>query len=625
MKKTVYILATSLLFLLPVMLPAQGWSELGGLNGLAANNIIWTICGDSLDNIYTAGFFTNNSGKYYVSKYNGNAWSELGGQNSMSINYSINAICSDLPGNIYAGGYFTYGLNFYVDKYNGTTWSPLGGFNGLGADSRIQAICSDKFGNIYTAGQFVNDSNNYYVAKYNGTTWSELGGLNGLAANGWIYALCSDALGNIYAAGFFTNSSGKYYVAKWNGTAWSELGGLNAFAANGPINTLCTDVSGNIYAAGGFTNAPGFQYVAKYNGTNWSELGGVNALRANETIESICSDTLGNIYAGGVFVNISSKCYVAKYNGATWSELGGLNSLAANNMIYSVYCDKPGNIYAAGRFTNDSGKRYVAKYTVPNGPPPLHISSVNSSPACGICSGSAGVNVINGYPPYNYYWYPGNFTTASIDSLCGGTYYITVTETSGASVTDSVTIHQYPKPVVTLSWDSMVAEGLLNIFFYYPDTVDCAYYNVPLIGGIPSGGTYTGHGIYQNILYGDSAFSYYGLDTITYTVSVNGCSASTLDELLISPCEGISQLSLEQSISLYPNPVNNMLIVHSVLFSSNNVAPVLYDITGKLIAVGFTRQHDEFVFNTSNLSPGIYFIKLNIGGNEAVKRFVKVE
>lgn len=133
----------------------------------------------------------------YTTKAQVYGWSELGGLNGLAANSYILSICSDRTGNIYAAGYFTDSLNadsgkMYVAKYNGTAWSELSGLNALAPGGIIKQICSDPAGNIYAAGQFVNDSGNYYVAKYDGNTWSELGGTNALAANNIIFTICSD-------------------------------------------------------------------------------------------------------------------------------------------------------------------------------------------------------------------------------------------------------------------------------------------------------------------------------------------------------------------------------------------------------------------------------------------------
>ena len=92
---------------------------MGGLDGLSANGSIYALCSDSAGNIYDAGDFTNDSGNWYVAKWNGSDWSELGGMNGLAANGEIFSVCSDDFGNIYAAGWFTNSSgNGYVAKYD---------------------------------------------------------------------------------------------------------------------------------------------------------------------------------------------------------------------------------------------------------------------------------------------------------------------------------------------------------------------------------------------------------------------------------------------------------------------------------------------------------------------------
>src|ERR1041384_2103543 len=121
MKKN-FTLLLSALFLFCGLIKAQSWSELGGLNGLSANNPINSVCSDASGNIYAAGWFTNSSGNWYVAKYNGSSWSELGGLNGLSANGYIQSVCSDASGNIYAAGLFTNSSGkMCVAKYGSAT------------------------------------------------------------------------------------------------------------------------------------------------------------------------------------------------------------------------------------------------------------------------------------------------------------------------------------------------------------------------------------------------------------------------------------------------------------------------------------------------------------------------
>ncbi len=360
------LLLSSLLLSTPSKAQLE-WSELGGLNNLAAGNTIKSICAEINGNIYACGLFLNNQQRSYVAKWNGSQWSELIGSNTLNANSTVNVVSSDAAGNIYAAGWFTNSAsNKYVAKWNGSSWSELGGANGLSANSWINCVVADNNGNIYAAGNFTNASGNYYVAKFNGSTWSELGGLNGLAANHRIHAICIGLAGEVYTAGEFNDANGKCYVARFNGTTWSEVPGMNIQATGTWIGSLAYDASGNLYATGNFTNSAGRNYVAKWNGTLWTELGGFNSLAPNAQIMKLACGTAGVVYAGGYFSNGSNlttgKRYVAKWDGITWSELGGLNALSANDAILDICIDTLGNVLAAGEFTNLQGKRYVASY-----------------------------------------------------------------------------------------------------------------------------------------------------------------------------------------------------------------------------------------------------------------------
>ena len=266
----------------------SAWSELGGLNSFNPNSSAkCIICDPKTGYIYAGGYFTNGAspttGKFYVAKYDGASWSELGGTNGLSANNNINCLCNDAAGNIYAAGYFTNtNGKFYVAKWNGTAWEELGGLNGLAANNEILSICSDPDGNIYAAGKFSNgtySSDGYeYVAKWNGTNWNEVGGLNALAANDFVESIISDSKGNIYASGSFFKG-GHGIVAIWNDTTWSELGAPGSLAANSSTYSLCKDVAGNIFAAGAFTNSSGLNYVAKYS----SGVYGINLVENNNS------------------------------------------------------------------------------------------------------------------------------------------------------------------------------------------------------------------------------------------------------------------------------------------------------------------------------------------------------
>ena len=364
---------------------SQSWTELGGVAPwfeLHPNNTIQTICADLSGNIYAAGNFNDESGNYYVVKWDGRKWAELGGTvpgialNAIGPIYSV---ISDAFGNIYAGGgLYDASGHVYVAKWDGNKWIELGNtglYAAINTNSGVLSICSDSYGNIYAAGGIDEHLKSGFIGKWDGTNWTILGGtVPGIALNpnNGILSICSDALGNIYAGGYFTDSNGKNYVAKWDGTKWFELGGTTpgvALNANGYIQSISSDPAGNIYAGGYFTDEDGKYYVAKWNGEKWTELGGTApgiALNdnGNGNINSICSDASGNTYSAGGFHDTLGYNCVAKWDGTKWTELGGTlgGFFGEPGTINAICSDSFGNIYAAGNFEDYYEQSYVAKF-----------------------------------------------------------------------------------------------------------------------------------------------------------------------------------------------------------------------------------------------------------------------
>jgi gliding motility-associated-like protein len=59
---------------------------------------------------------------------------------------------------------------------------------------------------------------------------------------------------------------------------------------------------------------------------------------------------------------------------------------------------------------------------------------------CNSNNGTATATITGGLLPYSYSWAPGNYNTASINSLAPDNYYLTVTDNNGCKVSSSVTI-----------------------------------------------------------------------------------------------------------------------------------------------------------------------------------------
>jgi hypothetical protein len=219
-----------------------------------------------------------------------------------------------------------------------------------------------------------------------------------------------------------------------------------------------------------------------------------------------------------------------------------------------------------------------------------------------------------------------------------GNYTDTLTNVGGCDSIVSLTLVVNPLPVVTFTWDSLSNLGDLVAVEESPETYLTALWcneGAPLysnrftfIGGTPAGGTYSGIGITNNIFNGDSVNYIYTdtfsinskfLDIITYTYTdSDGCKAGVVDTLTIQLCEGIPQLTDDNSITLYPNPSINQLYI-----KTENIQPEtlsIYDVNGRTIYnLPFKPDID-----VSKLSSGVYFVEVKSSGLVARKRFVKM-
>jgi len=361
------------------------WSELGGKDSSTFNNIITSLTTDHGGNVYAGGYFINESGKWYVAKWNGRSWGEVGGKNSSTFSDYIRCLATDAVGNLYVANSFGikspggFSLYVYVSKWNGNKWQMVGDSttNFKTFDNIISSLTTDANGNLYAACGIGGYYFYPYIAKWDGSNWQQLGDEHFFSFTSEITSLATDAIGNVYAAGNFTDSNGKEYVAKWDGSSWQEVGGADNSMFNGPIRSIAIDSIGNLYAAGYFRNDSGKEYVAKWNGSSWEELGGTNSSKFNSSIERIIIDAMGNVYAAGGFNDDSGKHYIAEWDGKVWSELGGNNTSKFNSYISSIIIDS-NNVYCGGGFTNDSGYEYVAKYT--QQALPLTLASINATP-----------------------------------------------------------------------------------------------------------------------------------------------------------------------------------------------------------------------------------------------------
>lgn len=115
-----------------------------------------------------------------------------------------------------------------------------------------------------------------------------------------------------------------------------------------------------------------------------------------------------------------------------------------------------------------------------------------------------------------------------------------------------------------------------------------------------------------------------GIISKTYTVQVSSgrCFKDTTFTVQVDTCLGISSISNQPQISIYPNPTSSFLSINMDEPLSKPSYLYILDITGRRLITQEINS-SQFNMNVSSLSPGIYFVKLQTSKGMVVKKFVK--
>lgn len=217
------------------------------------------------------------------------------------------------------------------------------------------------------------------------------------------------------------------------------------------------------------------------------------------------------------------------------------------------------------------------------------------------CEGSATVTAVSGYPPYTYLWdsAAGSQTDPMADTLCAGTYTVTITDYVGNTSSASVTVAE-PAALT----DSLVVMD--------------AQCNTCADGSAAA-----------NISGGTSPYSYYWSTgqtyaTITvapgtYYITVTDASGCTMTDSAVVgfwPTAIDEIFSFQSNHRLYPNPNAGRLFIESKNSEVKNITiySVLGEIVYQLPGAGRTAVIELPV------EEGIYFVNIETASGVEIKR-----
>jgi hypothetical protein len=297
------------------------------------------------------------------------------------------------------------------------------------------------------------------------------------------------------------------------------------------------------------------------------------------------------------------------------------SSLCSNGSAINLSATPSGGIYSGTGVTgsqfNPSGLygTYVLTYSYTSGGCTSTDTTkikVNQAPSVAfnytgpsLCSNGSSVSLA-GSPSGGTYSGTGVSGTSFNPSGLNGTYVLTYSYTSnGCSNSDTahVTVNQTP-----------------NVVFNYTGGYVCDTASAISLFASPAGGTYSGTGVSGN------SFSPSGLNgnyVLSYTYSSNGCANSDTANITVIQCSattGISKLTSNNFIEVYPNPAtNNVFIVCSENITSYTVT----DVLGQSVLLQNNNAGLTTPVDFSSLSSGIYFIKVATASQQKLVRIIK--
>ena len=228
-------------------------------------------------------------------------------------------------------------------------------------------------------------------------------------------------------------------------------------------------------------------------------------------------------------------------------------------------------------------------------PPVAHLTS-GIQPICAGDSISL-MDTIGGPGNTTFLWSPNGETTAAITATPTSTttYVITITGGSGCTTTDSVVVTVNNPPVAAFGYS---ANGTTVSF------TDSSQNTTGWFWTFGTGDS----SISQNATY---SYTAPGNDTVTLIASASPCKSDTLTKVITVYALGVTTVSENANLSVFPNPANNN--VHLIFTSVANAAEIwitnsLGQTVLKHVANAKANQQFNEDLNFTALAAGVYLV-----------------
>jgi PKD repeat protein len=517
----------------------------------------------------------------------------------------------------------TGGLQYSID--NGVTFQGSNIFNGL-APGTYDVIVEDANGCQSTAQVTVTTTSGPTISASTGTPPLCNGGCDGTIVitqtGGTQYSIDNGV--TFQASNTFTNlCAGTYDIVVEDGSGCQAIDQVTitdpaAIVVNATgTDENCNGADGTI-TINATSGTPPFQYSIDGGVTfqAGSTFNGLIAGTYNIVVEDAngCQETqvINISNTGGITGSVSNDQTICAGASVTLSAGGGTTyswddgvGVIGTNPTVSV----TPTVTTTYTVTVGDGTGCTDVLTVTITVNPIPVTTVSSDTT--ICAGDS-ITLV-GAGGASYFWNTGA-TTSSITVAPSSQTTYTVIASNGPCVGSQaqVTVTVDPAPTAVAGSD------VTTTYLTQGGTV-----NFNTTGSLGAtfdwdfGDSNTGSG--QNVTHNYSSVGTY---TVVLTVTLGNCTATDTIIIIVEATNSISEISLENAVSLYPNPTNGTFYLEIDMLKAKDLNIAIYNVLGEIVTQFAEKKvkTQRFTLQLDDHSNGFYFINIRSENESVTKR-----
>jgi len=542
----------------------------------------------------------------------------------IAFNNSVKTIVEQSDGKIFVGGHFT--------SYNGVTENRIIRLNsngtkdlsfnsGIGFSSFVNSIAIQSDGKIFAGGYFniYNSTSQYYLIRLNSDGTKDIN-FNKAGFNNIVYEIEFQSDGKILAGGIFSNYNAitENKIIRLNPDGTKDISFNSGMGFNAEVREIEVQSDGKILVGGYFTTYDGIaaNKIIRLNSDGSRDNTFNIGTGFNSNVFSLVLQSDGKILVGGDFTiynGVNSKRIIRLNNNGTIDNSFNIGT-GLSSVVRDIKVQTDGKIVIGGDFTLYNST-WASKIIRLNSDGSLDttfdLGTGNNFSGSIFCIGiqSDGKIVVGG----NFSTFNGENANKIIRLNSDGTKDLTFNIGTGFShQIYSIAIQSDGKIVVGgffTTYNGVTANGIIRLNS----------------DGTNDIGFETGNGFEVNSsLFGNPSIHKIAIQVDgrvfvagKFTKFKENGSSAFLIGLNGNDVLSNDYFTIPKQISIWPNPTNkiiNVNLLNNTILSSVKI----YDLQGNLVS-----NSKEKSINVSNLSSGLYIIRVITDEGEFVDKFIK--